>query len=157
MSTQLTKELTAAHLNGLKSSVHALEIQITILKQLLSDETKGEEQLPLPLDESEDKEELMPVKKKRGRPAAKGFDDEDVAEEEEASEESEDVAEEEEEPAPKKSAKKITVDDINDACKAKAKRTSRDEVLTILKKKFGVRSVTDLIPSQYEGVIKAMK
>lgn len=89
-------------------------------------------------DKSEEKEK--PAKRK-----AKSFDDMD-----------EDESEEEE--APKKSAKskKITIDDVNDACMERATRTKRAEVLAILKK-FGVKSVTDLDEEDYSDVIKAMQ
>lgn len=53
--------------------------------------------------------------------------------------------------------KKITIDDVNDACKTRAEETSRKEVLKILKGQFDVTSVTDLEPKQYAEVIEAMQ
>lgn len=88
-----------------------------------------------------------------------GFDD-DAAEEAPAEEEGF-----EEEP-PKKAApakgtkaaskKKITLDDVNDACKAHAAAKGRPATLDILKKKFKTQSVTALKPEQYEACISAM-
>lgn len=59
-------------------------------------------------------------------------------------------------------AKKLTTDDVNDACKAKAKaaggsKAGRDVVLAILKKSFNVQSVTELKAEQYAACVKAMK
>lgn len=56
----------------------------------------------------------------------------------------------------KAAAKKLTVNDVNDACKAKAQATDRKTVLGILKKKFNVASVTELKADQYADVVKAM-
>lgn len=65
--------------------------------------------------------------------------------------------EDEEEEAPKSSKqKKLTIDDVNDACMKRSGRTNRAEVLGILKTKFKVKSVTDLEPEQYAAVVKAM-
>lgn len=68
------------------------------------------------------------------------------------------------EPAPKKKAAaketkaaKLTAKDVNAACKERAGRTNRADVLGILKKKFKVTSVTELKPEQYADVIKTMK
>jgi predicted transcriptional regulator len=102
-------------------------------------------------EESEDKEFTAPTKATK-KAAAKSFD-EDESENEEA--------EEETAPAPKsKKAKKVTLDDVNDACKARAADTGgkegRTEVLGILKKKFKVASVSELKPEQYQAVIEAM-
>lgn len=99
-------------------------------------------------DDTDDDEDFAP--KKKAGVKTKGFDDED---------ETEDA--DEEEPVAKKKAKKISLDDVNDACKARALETGgkegRQEVLNILKKKFKVKSVTELEPEQYASVIAAMK
>lgn len=52
--------------------------------------------------------------------------------------------------------KKITLDDVNDACKAHAQANGRPATLAILKKKFKTESVTALKPEQYEACISAM-
>jgi len=83
------------------------------------------------------------------------------AEDEEASFDSNLEEDEEEVPPKKKKAqKKITLEDINDACKARAGRTGgkagREEVLGILKKKFKTSSISDLRPEQYPAVLAAM-
>lgn len=87
--------------------------------------------------------------KKTSKKVTASFDDEDEGEEDEM-------------PAPKAAKskttkpKKTTLDDVNDACIARATRGNRAEVLGILKKKFKVKSVTDLEPEHYEAVVKAM-
>jgi TATA-binding protein-associated factor Taf7 len=162
-----------AHVNGLKSSIHALEVQITILKQLCgmkgkaSEETEAEES-ETETEESEDDDfgAKKSAKGKAGKKAAKGFDDSEESEEEEAEESEEEEAEEseeeeeeeEEKPAKGKAgkAKKLTADDVNDACKELAGRTNRATAMAVLKK-FKVKSVSDLDPSDYEAVIKALK
>lgn len=63
-------------------------------------------------------------------------------------------------PAPKKKAKKITLDDVNDACKARAKaggKKGRAEVLAILKKKFKTETISDISDDKYQAVIDAME
>lgn len=189
----MTQELIAAHTNGLKSSIHALEVQVTILKQLLGGAPKaGKVSAATESDEDEttaDEEEdddFSSTRKAATKAAAKkvaaSFDDEDEEEAAsddapEADEEEEELApkkrgrprktsfdeedEEEEKPTPKK-AKKLTADDVNDACKLRAKRNGggkdgRNEVLAILKKKFKVTSVMDLKEDQYAKVIAAMQ
>jgi len=60
-------------------------------------------------------------------------------------------------PKEKAKAKKWTVSDVNNACKAKAQATDRKTVLGLLKKHFKVTSITELDQSQYGEVIKLMK
>jgi len=104
-----------------------------------------------------------PAKKTSGKKAAAAasFEDEDdSAEEAQTSSEADDAGDDDdfmaEAPKTKAKAKKITVNDVNDACKAKAKASDRKAVLAILKKQFGVTSVTELDQKQYADVIKAM-
>lgn len=102
--------------------------------------------------ELEDNEPVRAPASKKAKtvPAAASFDDEPEAE----------VEDEEPAPKSKKSKKGPTLDDVNDACIERAgqnKKTGRAEVLAILKKEFGVKSVTDLQPSDYQAVIDAMK
>jgi hypothetical protein len=163
-----TSHFPAALGESIKASIQSLEVQINLLKQALGggkaaaadateDEPEEEDEKPAkkgkaasfdeeeeeaeePAEEEEDEE---PVKKKKGAKAA-SFDEE---EEEEG---------EDEKPA-KKGKTKVTLDDVNDACKERARNSNRAEALGILKKKFKVDSVSDLKPEQYEAVIKAMK
>lgn len=112
-------------------------------------------------DEDDDfgKAEAKTKQTKAAKQAAASFeegaDDEETAAEPEAEVEADDFME-----APKttkkSAAKKFTVNDVNDACKAKANATDRKTVLGILKKKFNVTSVTELKADQYADVIKAM-
>lgn len=93
--------------------------------------------------------------------AAASFDEEELNEEQaEESAETESSDDEgdfmEAAPAKKETKKKITVNDVNDACKAKAAASDRKTVLGILKKKFNVTSVTELDAKQYADVVKAM-
>lgn len=115
---------------------------------------KFEEEDDADSDDSEDAEEEeddIPVKaskKKAGKSAA--FEDDD----------SEDDAEEEDEkPAPKKGrAKKVTLDNVNDACMERAEQTSRKEVLALLQKNFDIeKSVTELEESDYADVVKLLQ
>lgn len=94
---------------------------------------------------------------------ASGFDDDDNDTVAEAS--FDDAAPEEvEEKKPAKTAangsngkaKKVTLDDVNDACKAHAQAKGRPATLAILQKKFKTQSVTALKPEQYEMAIAAM-
>jgi hypothetical protein len=64
-----------------------------------------------------------------------------------------------EDEAPIKKTKKVkdpTYDDVSDACKAAAKRTSFDGVKAILKKKFGTTSLTKIEVEQFAEVIEVM-
>lgn len=98
----------------------------------------------------DDDDDFKPTK---GSPKkqAKSFDDEEP---EETENESDDEA------PPKKAkgkkSKKITSDDVNDACKKRASGDRRKEVLAILKKQFKTESVSDIEEDQYADVIKAM-
>lgn len=68
--------------------------------------------------------------------------------------------ESEDEAPPKKTAtkkpKKITLEQVNAACKAHAKAGSFQATKTLLKKKFKVDSVQDLDEDQYADVIAAL-
>lgn len=134
-------------------------------------------------DEDEDDEFVAPAKKSK-KAAAAAFDEEDEDSEDEdvdtgsTSDDDEDDEQEttkvldpddddedEEEkavapPAKRGRPKKITIDTVNDACKAKAAsiggKEGRNLVLGILKKKFKTESVTGLKPEQYSACIEAM-
>ena len=78
----------------------------------------------------------------------------------------EDEEETEEKPAKKEKAKKLTLNDVNDAAKARVKweiskrgissPEARATVLALMKKNFKVSTVTALKPEQYEAFIKIM-
>lgn len=80
--------------------------------------------------------------------------DEDESEDEDE-DESEDEDEDEEDEKPKKKSK-LTIDDVNDACKKRAARSSVAETLSLLKKNFKVKSVSKLKPEQYAQAIKVL-
>lgn len=130
---------------------------------------KNTDTAPAAVDTEEETEDFAPAAKKtaakkKPTPAA-SFDSDDDAPVEEPEAEAE--AEEQEDfttpaaKAPAKKAKKLTVDDVNDACKVRAAHTGgkegRTEVLAILKKNFRTTSVSELKPEQYAAVIKAME
>lgn len=124
----------------------------------------------------EDEEEDFAPKKGKAKKAAAAFDDDEEAEisteaEDEADLEQPQAMEDDEDEdftaAPGKKAAKgkvkvktLTVDDVNDACKARCAAMGgskgRAEVLAILKKKFKTESVSELNPEQYAACIAAM-
>jgi len=98
---------------------------------------------------------------KASKAAAASFEEDDATEETvtetaEVTESEDDFMDAAPKAAAKKTAKKLTVNDVNTACKEKAAATDRKTVLSILKKKFNVASVTELKAEQYGDVIKAM-
>ena len=124
-----------------------------------------------PYSEEDDETEVVtPVKassKKGGKKAASFDDDEDDTGTTAAASAIEDDEDEDDGfmEAPKKTAavtkgktktKKITIEDVNDACKKFGKANGRPNVLKVLKKQFKVESVTELEPTQYAAVIEAM-
>lgn len=123
-------------------------------KSIDEDETEGE-------DDDGEVDDFAPNKKAVAK-AVKAFDED----EDDDSEASSAVTLEDDEddnftdkPVSKK-AKKLTVEDVNTACKKKASdiggKEGRAQVLTILKKKFKTQSVSELKPEQYAAVISAM-
>lgn len=98
-------------------------------------------------------------KKDAKKSAAAAFDDDDVQLDAEVADDDEDDFKA---PAAAKKApaKKLTLDDVNDACKARAKRTGgpegRKEVLALLKKHFKASSVSELKPEQFAKAIEVM-
>ena len=96
-SSMKSQDHIGAHVNGLKSSIHALEVQITILKQLcgvktkagkVAEETEAEETEAEETEEETEEEDDFGAGKKaakgKGRKAAKGFDDDAEEEAEKA-------------------------------------------------------------------------
>lgn len=168
----------AAHVNGLKSSIHSLEVQLTILKQIIGTKVKAAKETEADDAGDDSDEEEKPAKKTgKGKPAKKGkpaFGDEDEdAEESDADDsdddsddgdsddadesDSDDSGDEDEKPAKKGKAAKVTVDDLNEACIARVKRTKdRTGVLSLMRKHFKVKSVTDIEPKDYARFIKVM-
>lgn len=113
--------------------------------------------------ESEDDDfAAKPAKKgKKGKKAAAAFEDDDSDDAPAVEQESEDDDADFTAPVKKtKPAKKLTVDDVNDACKAKASsiggKPGRAKVLEILKKNFKTESVSELKPEQYAKCVQLM-
>jgi len=93
--------------------------------------------------EADEDEDFAPPKKTAAKKAAASFDeDEDDA------------------PPVKKTKKaKVTVEDVNDAAKARAKaggKNGRAEVLKILKKGWKTESISEIDPEDYEAVLEAL-
>lgn len=108
--------------------------------------------------------------KKKAKPAPVEELDEEI-EVEELDEEIEDdveeldeeIEDEDDKPAPKAKAKapakaaKLTEKDVNAAAIAHAKKNGRKATLTVLLKKFKVKSILELKPDQYASAIAALK
>lgn len=92
-----------------------------------------------------------------GADETESFDDKEPTDEIESTDDDEDFTT----PAKKTAkAKKVTVAQVNDACKARAKsggKKGRDEVLAILKKQFKTESISEIKPERYADVIAAME
>lgn len=125
--------------------------------------------------ESDEDFEDKPTKKPAAKKKPVGDFDEDEATdeaattEEDSTEDSEDESTDEDvddEPPTSKKSKKLTVEDVNDACKRKvhalidkgvAGAEARSRVLGILQKKFKVKSISSLKATQFADAIAAMK
>lgn len=100
-------------------------------------------------DEAQETDDEDFGKKPAGKKAAAKFDD-DQADEDFTT------------PAKKTAkAKKLTIDDVNDACKARAKeegggKAGRDAVLKLLKKNFKTQSVSDIEETDYARAVEVM-
>lgn len=126
-------------------------------------ESESDDDTETTTDEDDDSDDDVSVHRR----SAKGFDSEDdnegESEDESENEESEsdESEDEEEKPVKKQANKKITIETVNDACKAKAAKIGGKEgrlaVLKVLKKKFKTETISDLKPDQYAAVIAAMK
>lgn len=155
-------------LNRLESVLTRMEKLNGLLDDKTADTDETEDSVLVDVDDADD-EDFAPKKK----PAKKGnsFDeDEDETEDAEEDEDAEtteneeddetEEAEEDDEPAPKKKsstkAKKLTVDDCNDAARELAKKHGRSAVLDIMKKNFKTKSVTELKPEHFGKFIELM-
>lgn len=96
---------------------------------------------------------------------SKGFDDEDDTEATDDADDTE-ASFDDEEPAPKKEAaktgkaKKVTLEEVNAACHARAAaggKKGRAEVLAILKKNFKTETISEIKPEQYGKLVSLMK
>lgn len=109
-----------------------------------------------PVDEDDDD-----FKADTGESDPAGFDDDAAGTEEEGFEDPPPPAATKAAPssaAGKKGAKpkKLTIDDVNDACKAHAAAKGRPATLQVLQQKFKTQSVTALKPEQFAACIQAM-
>lgn len=132
-------EHVAAHVNGLKSSLHAVEVQLTILKQLLGETKKTKSREVNTEEEDENEEEEL-----------EASDDQDDNETEESndSEETEETDESEEEDKPaKKASGKVTAEQVNDACKARLQKLIKVKKMTS-KKAF--QTVKDMLQEHFD-------
>ncbi len=165
----LAGDESKSFLAGLTKQIDRLEKAVQSLKSVKPTAVEPDEEEA----EEDDDEDFSAKPAKTGKKAAADFDDDEEetveadedAESEEAEEDVEtDDDEEEAPPAPAKATrgrkpKKVTVDDVNDACKARARaggKNGRAEVLAILKKKFKTESVSELEEDQWQPCIDAM-
>ncbi len=115
-------------------------------------------------DEDDDDFAAPAKKSTTKKAAAAAFDDDDDADTKEVKavvvEDDDDTADFTTPPKKEKKAKKLTVDDCNDAAKARAGKTGgkegRKQVLALMKKHFKTESVSELKPEQYEKFIEIM-
>jgi hypothetical protein len=148
-------------LADLTDKLETMEDLVSRLEKAVSGASKAQKTEAAPAEEepeeaetadAEDDEDFS-AKPKPKKKAGKTFDDED-------GEEAEPEPQPEEKPAKKAKAKKLTPDDVNDACRARAKAWGKNgvqKVRDILEKKFSTKSVLELEESQYGEVIEAMK
>jgi hypothetical protein len=160
----LAGEESKKFLMGLEEVVDRLERVARVLRSPEENEEAGV------TSSDEDDEEEKPAKKKAATKKkadsfedgdeedAQDSEDEEAEKEDDEAEEDEDDAEEEE-PATKKKKKadKITSDDLNDAAKARAARTSVAETKAFIKKKLGVKSISEIEEEDYEMALKVLK
>lgn len=149
-------------LAGVENVLERLE-KVAATLTALPDTAKNAKQAEEDFDEdeqaaaTEDEDTDFAATKKTAKKTKAAFDEDEDTEVESVGSVDED--EDFTEPTVKK-AKKLTVDDVNDACKKRASKTGgkegRSEVLGILKKKFKTTSVSELKPEQYAAVIAAM-
>lgn len=111
-------------------------------------------------DFEEPKAKSKPPKKKESN----SFDDEDEEDEDEIDEaqiEETEIEEgddfEAEEPPKKRKAKKVTIEDCNDAAKELAKSKGREKVLALMTKHFKTRSVSEVKADDYAKFVEVMK
>lgn len=123
--------------------------------EVTSDEI--EEEQDVPVDAETEEEDFAPKKAKPSKKAVAAFEEETEEAAEETEEEEADFA------APVKKAKKaakVTLDDVNDACKARARavggKKGIEAVKAILLKKFKTDSITKIKEENYPAIVAAM-
>jgi cobalamin biosynthesis protein CobT len=155
-------DIAPAHVNGLKSAIHAVEVQVTILKGMLgmkggkvtedtaADEDDGDS------DEDEDEEETTSTKRGKKGKAAESDDDEDEEDDEDEdeteasdSDDDEDEEDDEDDDGP-------SVADAQKALRAHTKKNDRKSALKILKKVGKVDDVTEIDVKKIPALIKAL-
>jgi hypothetical protein len=140
-----------------------------LTKQLDRMEKLGDKTQPVVDEEADEAEETeeeaeadftaKPAKKPRAKKAPKP--DEDDEEEVEEADEAEETEEDDEPvPAKKAKAKKLTIDDCNDAAKALAASLGKkgvERVKALMEKHFQTQTLSELEESDYESFIALMK
>lgn len=128
------------------------------LKADASEDADTDEAEEVEAAETDDAEEdFAPKVKKAAKKTAAAFEEET----EEAAEETEEEEESFVAPAKKaKKAAKVTLDDVNDACKARARavggKKGIEAVKAILLKKFKTDSITKIKEENYPAIVAAM-
>lgn len=142
-------------MEGLLARMEKLAGAKTAAKAAPAEEIEEEEETPAVETVADEDDDFAKPVRKAAKKTASSFDDDDTEEEEEK----------EEKPV-KKAAKapKVTLDDVNDACREKCValgggKKAREQVVAILKKKFKAEggTVTELKPEQYAAVVEAMR
>ena len=140
-----------------------LRMQAGLLEGMTAKDAANRKNTDVAVESEDDEAEEVIISKspKKGglariKAAASFEDEEDTTEESNNDDESFD--DEPAKPAKKAKAKKITADEVADACKAhaRANKKGREGTLAILKNKFGVKGISELTPDQFGAVIKAL-
>jgi hypothetical protein len=173
MSAKLLKNLTAAHLNALNSTVASLETQVAALKTVMKELGNSSSKAQVVEEEESEEDEAPKSKKKPAKKAKKEeiededeeeFDESDDEEEssdeddeeESSDEDDEEESEEDDEPKSKKgNSKGPTKGTVIKALQAYAAENTKAKALKMLAK-FKVKSVHDLKPAQYADLIELL-
>lgn len=145
-----------------KTSKKAAAAKPAVVESFEEEDEDGSESSPTDASTDDDEDDdFGSASTKKASAKVSNFDDEEEdAPVVEAAEEEEDELPVVVKKGKKTAPKKVTFDEVNDACKKRANAApqglGRDQVLSILNKKFGVTSVSKLLPEQYVDVVKAM-
>lgn len=145
----------AAHVNGLRSSIHAVEVQMTILKQLLGK--------PADAEETEIDEEETPKPKKARKAKAveedevevEEVEDEDVSEDDDSDSDEEDAEDDSEDESDSDGLSEGDLGKLKTALKAYALKKGKAKAVAILNK-FAETS-KDVKPTDLPKLLKMLK
>lgn len=154
----------AAHVNGLKSAIHAVEVQLTILKQLVGPSKKTTAREETEEAEETDETEETETDETEQDDAEESEESDEDTEQDDAEESDEDEADEK--PA-KKTSGKVTAEQLNDACKARLQKLIKVKKLTskkafaavkaLLQKHFDTESVAQIEKADRAKALKLLQ